>query len=118
MDKLDKSIGGRTIELGRGTKYTILDLGTKLIITWGQDFHTCYDNIISKDGKPVGLVNCLNYGHPKDSIKNMAYFLKELTAKCVKYDVPVLGGNVSLYNATEGKSIKPTPILMMIGLIN
>ena len=87
----DKSIGGRTIELGRGTKYTILDLhevNKKLIITWGQDFHTCYDNIISKDGKPVGLVNCLIMVIKRLNKKYV--FFKKLTAKCVKYDVPVL----------------------------
>ena len=116
----DKSIGGRTLELGRGNVFTILDLyevNKKLVITWGQDFDTCYDNIICKGGKPLGLVNCLNYGHPKDSIGDMAAFLEELTTKCRTYDVPVLGGNVSLYNATDETSIKPTPILMMIGLV-
>jgi phosphoribosylformylglycinamidine (FGAM) synthase-like amidotransferase family enzyme/selenophosphate synthetase-related protein len=116
----DKSIGGRSIKIGRGNLYTILDLrevNKKLVIAWGDDFDTCYYNVIWGGGKPVGLVNCLNYGHPKDSIGDMAAFLEELTTKCRKYDVPVLGGNVSLYNATDGKSIIPSPILMMIGLI-
>ena len=116
----DKSIGGRSIEIGRGNLYTVLDLhevNKKLVIAWGDDFDTCYYNVIWGGGKPVGLVNCLNYGHPKDSIGDMAGFLKELTAKCRQYDVPVLGGNVSLYNATDGKSIIPSPILMMIGLV-
>jgi len=116
----DKSIGGRTSELGRGNVFTVLDLyevNKKLIITWGQDFDTCYENIICKRGKPLGLVNCLNYGHPKDSLGNMVAFLQDLTRKCRQYSVPVLGGNVSLYNATDDNSIKPTPILMMIGLL-
>lgn len=116
----DKSIGGRSIKIGRGNLYTVLDLrevNKKLVIAWGDDFDTCYYNVIWGGGKPVGLVNCLNYGHPKDSIGDMAAFLKELTAKCRQYDVPVLGGNVSLYNATDGKSIDPSPILMMIGLV-
>jgi phosphoribosylformylglycinamidine synthase subunit PurL len=117
----DKSIGCRTLELGRGAKkYSILDIhenGKKLIITWGETFKECYDNINRLGGKSLGLVNCLNYGHPKDSLGDMAKFLENLTQDCEEYGVPVLGGNVSLYNATDNISIRPTPILVMIGLI-
>lgn len=118
----DKSIGCRTLELGRGTKnYSILNIyenGKKLIITWGETFKQCYDNINELGGKSLGLVNCLNYGHPKDSLGNMAHFLNYLTEDCREYEVPVLGGNVSLYNATDNVSIRPTPILVMIGIID
>ena len=47
----------------------------------------------------------------------MAHFLNYLNDDCKEYKVPVLGGNVSLYNATDNVSIRPTPILVMIGLI-
>ena len=116
----DKSIGSRTLELGRNDIFTVLDLyevNKKLIITWGSDFDTCYSGILNKSGRPLGLVNCLNYGHPSDTLGEMEYFLEELTKKCTKYHVPVLGGNVSLYNATDDVSIESSPILMMIGII-
>ena len=41
-----------------------------------------------------------------------------LTEECKKYKVPVVGGNVSLYNCTNDKSIPPTPIIMMVGIGN
>ena len=117
----DKSIGCRTLELGRGTnKCSILDIyenGKKLVITWGETFKDCYNGMDRVNAKVLGLVNCLNYGHPKDSLGDMAQFLNNLTQECREYKVPVLGGNVSLYNATDNVSIRPTPILVMIGLI-
>ena len=42
--------------------------------------------------------------------------LEDLTIKCRENAIPVLGGNVSLYNATNDKSINPYPILVMIGI--
>ena len=117
----DKSIGCRTLDLGRGNKnYSVLDIyenGKKLVISWGENFDCCYQKIIELQGNPLGLVNCLNYGHPKDVLGEMAHFLNKLTEDCKKYNVPVLGGNVSLYNATDDKSIVSSPILVMIGLI-
>ena len=44
-------------------------------------------------------------------------FVNDLTEKCRTNEIPVIGGNVSLYNATDGKSIKPTPTLVFVGLI-
>ena len=79
--------------------------------------HGFSKTIINNNGRVLGLVNCLNYGHPKDSMESMATFIDELTKKCKENSVPVLGGNVSLYNATDNESILPTPILVMIGLI-
>lgn len=117
----DSTIGCRTEVLGRGElNYSILNIyenGKKLIISWGESFDKCYQCIVDNKAKPLGLVNCLNYGHPKDSMGAMAIFIDELTKKCKEYSVPVLGGNVSLYNATDNESIIPSPILVMIGLI-
>ena len=59
-------------------------------------------------GKP-GLINYLNYGHPKDSILELKNYLENVTVLCKKYDIPIVGGNVSLYNSTNDISIKPSP---------
>ena len=122
----DSTIGCRTLINNRirhsdflGSNYSILnihEIGKQIILTWGSNFKKCYDPIIRSQFKPIGLVNCLNYGHPEDSIGEMKIFLEELTKKCKEYNVPVIGGNVSLYNATDDVSINPTPILVMIGL--
>ena len=47
---------------------------------------------------------------------NFARFIEKLTAECKQYKVPVVGGNVSLYNTTNNQSIPPTPILVMVGI--
>lgn len=122
----DSTIGCRTVVNNRircdnlpNTNFSILDIhenGKQIILTWGSDFDECYSPIMERKFKPLGLVNCLNYGHPKDSIGEMKKFLEKLTKKCKENKVPVLGGNVSLYNATDDVSINPTPILVMVGV--
>lgn len=122
----DSTIGCRTLVNNRirqenlpGTNFSILnisEINKKIILSWGSKFEDCYSSIIKQKFKPLGLVNCLNYGHPKDSIGEMKKFLEELTKKCKEKKVPVLGGNVSLYNATDDVSINPTPILVMVGV--
>ena len=67
--------------------------------------------------KPLCVVNCLNYGHPKDSLINLVSFIKSLTKECEQHHIPVVGGNVSLYNSTDDKSITPTPVLLMMGIL-
>ena len=120
----DSTIGCRTVENNRNScsnsnNFSIIniyEINKQLIISWGPDFDSCYKSIVNKNYKPLGLVNCLNYGHPNDSMGELKLFLEKLTEKCNKYKIPVLGGNVSLYNATNNASIDPCPILVMIGI--
>ena len=119
----DSTIGCRTLESNRMTNenYSIIrihEIEKNLIVSWSDDFDECYQKIIKKNFRPLGLVNCLNYGHPSDSMGEMSKYLELLNVKCVAHSVPVLGGNVSLYNATDGVSINPSPILVMIGIEN
>ena len=48
---------------------------------------------------------------------DFADVVEKLKNDCQKYCIPVIGGNVSLYNATDNKSIKPTPILLMVSIL-
>jgi phosphoribosylformylglycinamidine synthase len=66
--------------------------------------------------KPLCIVNCLNFGHPRDSLGDFANIITHLKEKCKIYNIPIVGGNVSLYNSTGKNSIKPTPILLMMGI--
>jgi phosphoribosylformylglycinamidine synthase len=76
-------------------------------------------NLICSGAKPVAITNCLNFGNPEKE-KNMGEFVE-----CVhgindasKYlDYPVVSGNVSFYNETKDKGIKPTPTIGGVGLI-
>jgi phosphoribosylformylglycinamidine synthase subunit PurL len=121
-DVYDSTIGNRTLENNRTRQnfnYSILNIhenNKKLMISWSTNFDDCYNIIVQNKYIPLGLVNCLNYGHPNDSMGALKTFLEELTVKCKEKNVPVLGGNVSLYNATNDRSINPCPILVMIGI--
>ena len=67
---------------------------------------------------PLGIVNCLNFGDPKYSIDDLKNTINNLNKNCKEDNIPVLGGNVSLYNTTGRNSIRPTPILLMMGISN
>ena len=43
--------------------------------------------------------------------------VNSLRDDCVKYNIPIIGGNVSLYNATDNISIRPTPVLLMVSVL-
>lgn len=117
----DSTIGCRTLKgpSERGS-YAILDLyeiGKKLFVTWGETFDECNGKIEKFKAKPLCVVNCLNFGHPSDSMGAFKLLVEKLSKDCEKNKVPIVGGNVSLYNSTNGKSIKPTVVIMMLGLI-
>ena len=76
-------------------------------------------NLISVGAKPLAITNCLNFGNPEKE-KPMGEFVEcvEGIAEASKYlDYPVVSGNVSFYNETNEKSIKPTPTVGGVGLI-
>jgi phosphoribosylformylglycinamidine synthase subunit PurL len=79
----------------------------------------CASNLACVGAEPLGLTNCLNFGNPErphiawqlsQSVDGMAAALNEL-------GVPVVGGNVSLYNQSGDGPIYPTPVVGMVGLV-
>jgi phosphoribosylformylglycinamidine synthase len=76
-------------------------------------------NIVCSGGKPLGITNCLNFGSPEkpDVYHQLKRVIEGMSHACERLDTPVIGGNVSLYNENEGRSIYPTPIIGMVGLI-
>ena len=66
--------------------------------------------------KPLCVVNCLNFGDPKYSLDDFKNTVNNLTECCYANSIPVVGGNVSLYNTTGDTSIYPTPIIVMMGI--
>ncbi len=79
----------------------------------------CYRNIISSGGTPLAITDNLNFGSPEDP-EIMGQFvncIKGIKKACVELNFPVVSGNVSFYNQTNGKSILPTPTIGGVGLI-
>ena len=77
-------------------------------------------NVACAGGQPVGATNCLNFGNPERPaiMWQFAEAVQGIGEACRALDVPITGGNVSLYNETDGKAIYPTPILGVVGLID
>ncbi len=76
-------------------------------------------NLACVGAEPVGLTDCLNFGNPENP--EVSWQLREairgMAEACRALAVPVVSGNVSLYNETEGRSIYPTPTVAAVGTI-
>jgi phosphoribosylformylglycinamidine synthase len=79
----------------------------------------CTRNVSCVGGEPLGLTDCLNFGNPErpEIMWQFAEATRGISAACRELDVPVVSGNVSLYNETEGKAILPTPTVAVVGLL-
>ena len=76
-------------------------------------------NLITVGAKPLAITNCLNFGNPEKE-ENMGEFVEcveGINIACKYLNYPVVSGNVSFYNETNEKSIKPTPVIGGVGLI-
>jgi phosphoribosylformylglycinamidine synthase len=76
-------------------------------------------NVVCMGARPLAITDCLNFGSPER--EDIYYQLKEsirgLARACRVLGVPVISGNVSLYNETLGQAIYPTPVVGMVGLV-
>ncbi|WVE60359.1 phosphoribosylformylglycinamidine synthase subunit PurL [Enterococcus faecium] len=77
-------------------------------------------NIIASGGKPLAITDCLNYGSPDkpEVFWELSTSADGIAAACETLGTPVISGNVSLYNETDGQAIYPTPMIGMVGLID
>ncbi len=77
-------------------------------------------NVACAGGVPIGATNCLNFGNPErpEIMWQFVEAVEGIADACRALDIPITGGNVSLYNETDGKAIYPTPILGVVGLID
>ncbi len=77
-------------------------------------------NVAVKGGRPLAITDCLNFGNPENP-EVMWQFAKScdgIKEACGNLTTPVVSGNVSLYNETNGVSIYPTPSIAMVGVID
>ncbi len=77
-------------------------------------------NIACMGGKPVAITNCLNFGNP---YKPEVYYQFEkavegIAKACTELETPVTGGNVSFYNESPNRTVYPTPVIGMLGVID
>jgi len=77
-------------------------------------------NVVCAGATPIGLTDCLNFGNPEKPgvMWQFAEAIRGIRDACHALGVPVVSGNVSFYNETDGRPIPPTPTIAMVGLID
>jgi len=76
-------------------------------------------NVACAGALPIGATNCLNFGNPErpEIMWQFAEAVAGIGEACRALDVPITGGNVSLYNETDGRAVLPTPVIGVVGVI-
>jgi phosphoribosylformylglycinamidine synthase len=89
-----------------------------------QAIAECYRNLISVGAKPLATTDCMNFGNPErpEIMGQFVGCIEGMGEACIALDMPIVSGNVSLYNETTGpdgiaRAILPTPAIGAIGLI-
>jgi phosphoribosylformylglycinamidine synthase len=76
-------------------------------------------NLTAAGARPLAVTDCLNFGNPEraDVMGQFVGCIEGLGAACRALDFPVVSGNVSFYNETNGQEVQPTPGIGAVGLI-
>ena len=76
-------------------------------------------NLACTGAEAIGLTDCLNFGNPErpEVMDQLARCIDGIAAACTALGVPIVSGNVSLYNDTDGRSVLPTPTIAGVGLV-
>ncbi|HEX3629704.1 MAG TPA: phosphoribosylformylglycinamidine synthase subunit PurL [Candidatus Dormibacteraeota bacterium] len=77
-------------------------------------------NIVCTGARPLAVTNCLNFGNPQRPVVfgQLQESVRGLADACRAFGLPVVSGNVSLYNETSERNILPTPVVGMVGLLD
>jgi phosphoribosylformylglycinamidine synthase len=76
-------------------------------------------NVVCVGARPLAVTNCLNFASPErpEVMWSFSEVIDGMAEACIAFDTPVVSGNVSFYNETEGRGILPTPVIGMIGVV-
>jgi phosphoribosylformylglycinamidine synthase subunit PurL len=76
-------------------------------------------NVVCVGAKPIAVTNCLNFASPErpEVMRSFSDVIDGMKEACEMFETPVVSGNVSFYNETDGRGILPTPTIGMVGLI-
>ncbi len=77
-------------------------------------------NVVCVGARPIAITNCLNFASPErpEVMWTFSEVVDGIAEACRAFNTPVVSGNVSFYNETEGRGILPTPVIGMIGLVD
>lgn len=76
-------------------------------------------NVVCVGARPIAITNCLNFASPEkpEVMWSFSEVIDGMAEACTVFETPVVSGNVSFYNETDGRGIWPTPVIGMVGLI-
>jgi phosphoribosylformylglycinamidine synthase subunit PurL len=107
---------GIALSVDCNSRYCLLDpyVGAMIAVVEGAR------NVVCAGATPIGVTDCLNFGNPEKPAVMWQFTeaVRGIRDACVALDVPVVSGNVSFYNETDGKPIPPTPTIAMVGLLD
>jgi len=77
-------------------------------------------NVAASGALPIGATNCLNFGNPERPavMGQLVKAIEGMAEACRTLGVPITGGNVSLYNETDGSAVYPTPVVVVVGILD
>jgi phosphoribosylformylglycinamidine synthase subunit PurL len=117
MIRVDEVSGlGVALATDANHRYSLLDpyRGAQLALS------EAYRNVAATGSEPRAVSDCLNFGSPEDPevMWQLVESIRGLADACLELEVPVTGGNVSLYNQTGASPIHPTPVVAVLGVID
>ncbi|MEJ6507058.1 MAG: phosphoribosylformylglycinamidine synthase subunit PurL [Microbacteriaceae bacterium] len=117
MIRVDEVSGlGVALATDANHRYSLLDpyRGAQLALS------EAYRNVAATGSEPRAVSDCLNFGSPEDPevMWQLVESIRGLADACLELEVPVTGGNVSLYNQTGTSPIHPTPVVAVLGVID
>lgn len=133
----DQIVGGNTL-LAPGSDAAVLRVkGTSKAIVLSVDCNSRYcqldpyvgamiavveaaRNVSCAGAEPLGITDCLNFGNPEkpEIMWQFRQAVRGIRDACTVFGIPVVGGNVSFYNETDGRPIPPTPTIALVGLLS
>jgi len=113
LEGTDRAVALSTVGNGRWCELDPRE-GTRRVVA------AAHRDVACTGARPLATTNCLNMGDPtrSDVMWQLVEVIGGLGDACAALDVPVTGGNVSLYNATRGRPIPPTPVVGILGVLD
>ncbi|MDR3537485.1 MAG: phosphoribosylformylglycinamidine synthase subunit PurL, partial [Acetobacteraceae bacterium] len=137
-DQYDATVGGQTVKRPGAADAAVVKLeGLKRALALTTDCTPRYcaadpeaggaqavaeawRNLTAVGARPLAITDCMNFGNPEkpEIMGQFAAAIRGMAAACEALDFPVVSGNVSLYNETEGRGILPTPAIGGVGVLD
>ncbi len=136
FSQYDQYVGGNTVVRPGSDAAVVRVKGTEKALALSVDCNSRYclldpyvgamtavveaaRNVVCAGAEPIGVTDCLNFGNPEkpEVMWQFREAIKGIRDACNALSLPVVSGNVSFYNETEGRPIPPTPTIAVVGLI-